>query len=98
MLSCPDSPQLLQSYGKLTFKAPALVKALYANIVAVHCFELRCQNRSFVQLFCGTHERSVSRLCRRILFDSDVVAKRRLKTRDTFLIVVALWHRLMICG
>ena len=27
-----------------------------ANIAAIHCSELRCQNQSFIQLFCGTHE------------------------------------------
>lgn len=49
MLSCPDSPQLLQNHGKLTFNASAPVKAVSANFSDVRSALCVLQNRPFVQ-------------------------------------------------
>jgi hypothetical protein len=35
LLSYLESPQLLQNHGKLTFKAPATIKAVYANFADI---------------------------------------------------------------
>ena len=49
LLSCPDSPQLLQNPGKRTFKPRAPVQAVYANNAAIRNAERTNRNLTFIQ-------------------------------------------------